>query len=252
VPENIALTGAHCRRDPASINLARQCLPPAGATDREWRFLQLTALLAGWMLLSPLLASHWLAQVLLQALFLNSLLVTLWANPQWRISRRLLVGLWLVSLASALVATWPLPEHWARLAHLVDVATNVPLLVLLAVGTLQFVFRRRRLTSDGVFATIVVYLLIAFLFAQLYLLMIALDPGCFSLPVPVDARPPHLLQLDLLYFSFVTLATVGYGDILPTSETARMLAMIEAVVGQFYVAVIVAVFVGMYSSQRRD
>jgi uncharacterized membrane protein len=82
--------------------------------------------------------------------------------------------------------------------------------------------------------------------------MIALDPGCFTLPAAAGARPPHLLQLDLLYFSFVTLATVGYGDILPTSETARMLAMIEAVVGQFYVAVIVAVFVGMYSSQRRD
>ena len=50
----------------------------------------------------------------------------------------------------------------------------------------------------------------------------------------------------MTYFSLVTLATVGYGDILPRSDTARMVAMIEAVVGQFYVAVIVAIFVGMY------
>jgi len=50
----------------------------------------------------------------------------------------------------------------------------------------------------------------------------------------------------------VTLATVGYGDILPVTTTARMLAMIEAVVGQFYVAVVVAIFVGKYSSQRRN
>jgi uncharacterized membrane protein len=55
----------------------------------------------------------------------------------------------------------------------------------------------------------------------------------------------------MVYFSLVTLATVGYGDILPTGDTARMLAMIEAVVGQFYVAVIVAVFVGMYAAQKR-
>jgi hypothetical protein len=56
----------------------------------------------------------------------------------------------------------------------------------------------------------------------------------------------------MTYFSLVTLATVGYGDILPRSETARMMAMIEAVVGQFYVAVVVAAFVGMFAARRRD
>ena len=50
----------------------------------------------------------------------------------------------------------------------------------------------------------------------------------------------------MMYFSFVTLATLGYGDILPYSEAARMLAVIEAVVGQFYVAVIVAVVVSRF------
>jgi hypothetical protein len=63
---------------------------------------------------------------------------------------------------------------------------------------------------------------------------------------------PQLLQSSLLYFSLITLATVGYGDILPVSETARTLAVIEATLGQFYVAVIVAVFVAMYATQRRD
>jgi hypothetical protein len=55
----------------------------------------------------------------------------------------------------------------------------------------------------------------------------------------------------MIYYSMITLATVGYGDILPLTDTARTLAVLEATVGQFYVAVIVAVFVGMYSSQRR-
>ena len=49
----------------------------------------------------------------------------------------------------------------------------------------------------------------------------------------------------------MTLATVGYGDILPATPTAPMLAMFDAVVGHFYVAVVVALFVGMYSSQSR-
>ena len=50
----------------------------------------------------------------------------------------------------------------------------------------------------------------------------------------------------------VTMATVGYGDVLPATHIARMLAMFQAVVGVFYVAVVVALFVGTYSSQRRD
>lgn len=55
----------------------------------------------------------------------------------------------------------------------------------------------------------------------------------------------------MTYFSLVTLATVGYCDVLPVTHKARMLAMLRAVVGQFYAAVIVALFVGMYSSQPR-
>lgn len=55
---------------------------------------------------------------------------------------------------------------------------------------------------------------------------------------------------DMIYFSLVTIATVGYGDIIPASNTARTIATLEAVLGQFYVAVIVAVMVGLFISQR--
>jgi uncharacterized membrane protein len=57
------------------------------------------------------------------------------------------------------------------------------------------------------------------------------------------------LRGELLYFSMVTISTVGYGDVLPVSSTARMLAVIEAVLGQFFVAVLVGMFVGMYASE---
>jgi uncharacterized membrane protein len=111
---------------------------------------------------------------------------------------------------------------------------------------------RASTTIDGIFATVAAYLIVALLFAQLYLLMLTWNPDSFALPVVAADRPSHLLQNDMTYFSLVTLATVGYGDILPRSETARMMAMIEAVVGQFYVAVVVAAFVGMFAARRRD
>ena len=65
----------------------------------------------------------------------------------------------------------------------------------------------------------------------------------------METLQPHELRSQLMYFSIITLSTVGYGDILPVSDTARMLAMVEAVVGQFFVAVVVAMFVSLYTTK---
>ena len=205
--------------------------------------------ICGWMLLSPLFKDRWITQVLLQVFLLNSVLVTLWANPEWHAIRRLMLAVWIVSLGGSLLALAPLSPEWLRVARTAEIASTMPLLALLAVGILQFVFRGKTLTTDGLFATVAAYLFLALFFAQLYLLLLEWNPASFNLEVA--GHPPQLLQSTLLYFSLITLATVGYGDILPVSETARTLAVIEATVGQFYIAVIVAVFVGMYSAQRR-
>lgn len=219
---------------------------------RRWHFPQLTLFVAVWMLLAPSLRDRWLVQVALQLVLLNAVLVTLWSNPDWLRYRNRVLILWAVSAAGALLERLPLPGRWAVAVFVVEVLSLLPVMALVAVGMLRYVYRSHRLTMDGIFATVVVYVLIALMFARAYLLLIGLDRGSFALPVPAADRAPHLLETDLLYFSLVTLATVGYGDILPVSDTARMLAMIEAIVGQFYIAVVVAVFVGMYAAQRRD
>ena len=200
------------------------------------------------MLLAPLLQDRWLVQVLLQVFLLNSVLVTLWANPESHAIRRPMLAVWIVALVGAWLALAPVARVAASGANRrdrIDDAAAGPV----AVGILQFVFRGKTLTTDGLFATVAAYLVLALFFAQLYLLLLEWNHTSFNLDVA--GHPPQLLQSTLLYFSLVTLATVGYGDILPVSETARTLAVIEATVGQFYVAVIVAVFVGMYSAQRR-
>ena len=211
----------------------------------------LTLLMCAWLLLAPLLSADWRVQLLLEAFMLVTVLVTVWANPQLSRLRNVLIVLWLASVAGTLlsIATTEHPAwRWSRTLELLSL---VPLMAMLAAGMLAFVLRERTLTLDSIFATIAAYLLVAVLFAQIYVCMITWNPASFSLPVEVANRPVHLLQSDMTYFSLVTLATVGYGDILPATSTARMLAMIEAVTGQFYVAVVVAIFVGMYSSQRR-
>ena len=216
----------------------------------EWRFLQLTIFIGAWMLVSPLMQNRWVIEALLQFFLLNTMLVTLWANPNWRGGWGIVFGIWLVSLAGSALALAPLPAQWHHLARTAELLASLPLLGLLAAGILLFVFRNRTLTVDGLFATVTVYLIIAIIFATLYLLLLEWNPASFNLQVA--GMPPQQLQSSLLYFSMITLATVGYGDILPVSETARTLAVIEATIGQFYIAVVVAVFVGMYASQRRD
>jgi voltage-gated potassium channel Kch len=207
-----------------------------------------------WMLLAPRLADRWLVQLLLQLLLINSLVMTLRANPGWDRIRHTMVGLWVVSLLGSLLTLLPLAPAMQQLARTVENASVLPLLGILIAGILRYVFTRRELNVQGLFATIAVYLFIAFFFANVYVLMLEWNPASFHLPAEISGRPLQLLQGDMIYFSMITLATVGYGDILPVSETARSLAVIEAVVGQFYVAIVVAVFVGMYAAaqQRRE
>jgi hypothetical protein len=222
------------------------------AIHREWWFTQLALFVGAWMLAAPALEDRWITHLLLQVFLLNAVLMTLKVNPEWRLARGITIGLWLLALAGSLIAFAPVPHAWERLARGAETMSLLPLLGLLAAGILRFVYRSRRLTIDGIFATIVAYVIIAIIFSRLYLLLIAANPTSFALPVDAAQRTPHLLQVDLLYYSLITQCSVGYGDILPVSDAARMLAVIQAVVGQFYMAVVVAIFVGMYATQRRD
>jgi hypothetical protein len=217
----------------------------------RWRFLTLTLLMCAWLLLIPLVGGAWRVELLLEASMLVTLMVTIWANPNWARLRNALVVLWLVSVGGTLLSIATADHAAWRWSRTLELLTLVPLMAMLAGGILAFVLRQRALTLDSIFATIAAYLLIAGLFAQIYMCLLTWNPASFSLPVDIAGRPVHLLQADMTYFSLVTLATVGYGDILPVTSTARMLSMIQAVTGQFYVAVVVAIFVGMYSRQRQ-
>jgi hypothetical protein len=219
---------------------------------REWWFTQLTLFLLAWMLVAPSLEYRWLTHLLLQLFLLNGVLMTLRVNPEWGHARAAMIGLWCLALAGSLVAFAPTPDGWERLARGAETASLLPLLALLAAGILRFVYRSGRLTIDGILATVVVYVLIAVMFSRLYVLLLTANPQSFDLPVAVAERTQNLLQVDMLYYSLITQCSVGYGDILPASDVARMLAVTQAIVGQFYMAVVVAVFVGMYATQQRD
>jgi len=102
--------------------------------------------------------------------------------------------------------------------------------------------------SNGILGAVCVYLLLGVLWSLLYGLIETAIPGSFN-GVTLDHEGSHFN--DLLYFSFVTLTTLGYGDISPAKDVARVFVYLEAIVGQFYLAVLVAGLVGSYLSEKQ-
>ena len=91
------------------------------------------------------------------------------------------------------------------------------------------------------YTAVSIYLLLAYTWAALYGAMVNLYPGSFQLGTNSTDR-----QSDLIYFSLVTLSTVGYGDIVPLTGEARMVAALEGVTGVLYIAITVAILVSGY------
>jgi voltage-gated potassium channel len=114
-------------------------------------------------------------------------------------------------------------------------------------------FSARTLTFDSILGAVCGYLFLGLAWAVLYSLIEGFRPGSFEIsPKLVTggelARPlPHVLT----YYSFVTLTTVGYGDISPVSPATRTLAWMEAITGQFYLAVIVAGLVSVLAARGK-
>ena len=107
---------------------------------------------------------------------------------------------------------------------------------------------------EEIFGAIAVYLLIGLVFANFYEALFLLDPGAirFGEHFPADA----LNFSEVLYFSFVTLSTLGYGDISPSHGMARMVSIVESIVGLMYTTIMIARFVALHvhgvSDRERD
>jgi len=128
---------------------------------------------------------------------------------------------------------------------LVDTAIEAAALLFFAALVMSQVLREGPITVHRVRGAVAAYLLFGLACAAAYLVVYDVAPAAFRLAVGKDPR------LELVYFSFVTLTTVGYGDITPITPTARSLAIAEALIGQLFPAVLIGRLVGMEIISRR-
>ena len=117
-------------------------------------------------------------------------------------------------------------------------------LLLATAALMQEVLRRGEVDRDVLFGAGCVYLLIGISWASLYHFVLALSPGSLSLPF---AATGERSLLDVFYFSFITLTTTGYGDILPQTTAIRSLVVLQSLVGILFPAVLVARLVSLYA-----
>jgi hypothetical protein len=113
------------------------------------------------------------------------------------------------------------------------------------------VIRTRRVTSDTMYGAVCVYLLVGMTFGSLYDLIETIHPGSFQINVET-AVPAEIRWRTLIFYSFMTLTTIGLGDVTPTTVQAQSLTSIEGVIGVLYLAVLIARIVGIYARRTSD
>ena len=220
------------------------------ADRRPQKYLFLFSSLVTLGVLYPYLENGIIPQAILNGVLSAVLVASAYAISK---TRRIL---WLASTLGglALVASWALvfSGSFSGISDRTDLlaigGTSIRLLFfgVVALLLLKDIMSAGNVDSDRLYGAAALYLLLGITWYEAYVLVETLWPGSFV--VTITEAGTALTRYELLYFSFITLTSVGYGDILPISSQARSLAFLEATIGTLYVAILIARLASSYYS----
>jgi voltage-gated potassium channel len=159
--------------------------------------------------------------------------------------RRSVFWVSLVLLIPAVIGKWLLHFHPDSAPGELAFSSAMLFVAFVIYQLLHFILRAPRVDSEVLCAGIATYLMLGLLWSMAYSLIAWASPDAFAF----SAGPKVMKGSTSLYFSFITLCTVGYGDITPVARMARMLAAAEAMTGTLFMAVLISRLVSMYSRQ---
>ena len=215
------------------------------------RYMTLTVTIALLMILSPLLKRSPATAGAALLLFLVMSVAALWSVTRSRMA--FYTGLLVVVIAFTSSVPRYLRLDWGPVAwplHVVGLVFYALFCGLVIWGILRQMWLDFAVTLDTLFGGICVYLLLGLMWEFLYHLTVYLFPGSLLQNGQPLTAGPETFDL-LLYFSFMTMTTVGYGDVVPAGDVARFLAVVQSVVGQLYLIILIGGLVAIRTSAPR-
>ncbi|HZQ69356.1 MAG TPA: ion channel [Terriglobales bacterium] len=216
--------------------------------SKRSKFSYLFATLISLIVLFPYLAQPGLSTVIFRLLSALAFVAAVYAvsdkRTQW------ITGL-LLAIPTAVLNTWLAFHPSSSSLEVPSLVSTLIFLGFTLVTLLRAVLSTETVTRDTIYGALSVYLLMAFVWGIAYLLLETLQPG--GLSMDITRHPNHKVDwFDCMFYSFVTLTSLGYGDMVPISAQCRSLSVLEAVSGIMYVAVLVARLVGLYAARKSE
>jgi voltage-gated potassium channel Kch len=216
-----------------AIKLGGQC--GFGGVYFRRRYAILFYILLLTMVAAPVFAIFELPGVLIEYFLAAGLLAAVLPVGAGKNRRVLLTATTVVWMARPVTAWF---DHPALSAITLGMWTMIGLFA--AAGALRFAMGAASVDAEHLYAALSAYMLAGIFFGVFYWVLEQIAPGTFN-------TTGDFSRMSALYFSFVTLATLGYGDIVPRTDVARGLAIVEGVGGQLFLAVLVARLVSLYA-----
>ena len=206
------------------------------------RFLFLTVFIVALIVLGPFIEGFVRLRFFMDLFFSIIFIATIYAVSQKRIHIMIAV----ILIIPTLLAVWTedVPEYNTLLT--IGYVSGLTLFGFAVISILTFIFSQQEVTRQTISAAVSVYLILALMWTFIYRLIENLYPNSFAVAHDKLMGAENIY----LYFSLVTITTLGYGDITPIGKQAVSFAVLEAITGQIYLVVVVAWFVGMYISKK--
>lgn len=212
----------------------------------EFRFALLLLSLFGAILIPPYFQGMEIISHVWRVLFSAVLVVALMSVAG---NRR---NMWFVGilLIPTMATTW-LSDYTEQEALIyLDNLTTIVYLAVVSWFFVRFIFSARLVTLNVIYAAMCLYLILALVFAAIYANLHIFYDDAFQFAQPAMEAMANEADSHMsvfVYYSFVTLSTLGYGDISPINRVAQAWVSVEAMVGQFYIAIVMARLVSMYT-----
>ena len=206
------------------------------------RFLILLCLILGLLVLVPILQRFVTVRIFID-IFITAIFISMVYTFSYR-KVHVVAGVFLaVVMLASLWLQYLDPNKWILP---VGTLAGVIFIAMVIAGIIGLIIKSEEVCREIIYAAILVYLLAALMWAFVYTFLELVDPASFNIDLSQSGGYLPVFQ----YYSFVTITTLGYGDITPITDVAKAFSVLEAVIGQLYLVVAVAWLVGMHVSRQ--